>query len=73
MTDDIPQELEPELSIGTIIIGAWKEALTASGVERAVLVPLVAMITIPVAPLWLTLMLLEAVGLYDVEEGFTLP
>lgn len=74
MTDPLPvdDELGPDTTVGTTLIAAWQEALSARWVHKPFLVLLVAFMTVPFLPFWMILALLERNGNFDLDEGFSL-
>lgn len=56
------EDEEPDPSIPEVIVGSWREALGADGIERVVLVGIVALLTV-VMPVLFVLSVLEMVGL----------
>ena len=60
--DETDDELPEDVSIAEIVVGAWREALAADGIERVTLVCIVTLLTV-VMPVLFVLSLLEVVGL----------
>lgn len=61
-----------ETTICRTIEGAWDEALSEQGVERAVMLLVMTFITVPFAPFWMVLIPIERAGYFSYEEGFHL-
>lgn len=71
MTDGTAERVHEEgKTVASVVLGAWKDALNATGLARVYLVLSVAWLTIPFAPFWVLLALLEEARVYDVEEGW---
>lgn len=63
--DQQKDDTERDQTVLEVCFGAWREALEANGLERIFLVLLVGLLTIPFAPLWALLAILEKLGVYD--------
>lgn len=61
--------IQPERTLASVMVGAWTEAVNETGFRRVSLVLLMAFMTIPFAPAWILLALLEYAGVWGVEEG----
>lgn len=59
-------------TIPKTVVGAWREALSETGYRRVLLVLMVGLMTIPFAPMWVLLAVIEAAGFYSLENGFQL-